>query len=365
VETHAAILDAILTENWITKPVDTDLIQYAVIFFAGLVSVFLFGFARPRVYIPLAAALVVAVTASSAFCFYEGVYVSPVYALLTVVLTSVCMIFARLWQEERRRILVASELAVEMERKERAQADLDVARTIQSSALPKLFPPFGAFGELEIFAEMRPAKDVGGDFYDCFAIDENRFAALVADVSGKGVPAALFMMKAQSVIRSGALSGAPPDAALAAANEELCRDNDTGMFVTAFLAIYDKERGEISFANAGHNPPLVASGRDVRWLGVEKNFVLGAFGGIDYSLQKIPFAGGDALILYSDGVTEMMNGSREMFGEDRLLSLAGNIFAAERSARETADAVSGAAGEFAGGADQSDDVTILVMKKIR
>jgi serine phosphatase RsbU (regulator of sigma subunit)/CHASE2 domain-containing sensor protein len=367
VENHAAIIDVILTENWITKPLNADIIQYAVILSVGFGSAILFGFARPRVYVPLAAALAGGIAGAAAYCFSLGIYITPVYAIVSEAVSSVCMMLVRFLQEERERIRVSSKLALEMERHERAQADLDTARNIQASALTRAFPPFGAFGEMEAFAEMRPAKDVGGDFYDCFAIDDNRLAVLIADVSGKGVPAALFMMKAQSVIRNGTFSGTETSAGaiLAAANDELCRDNDASMFVTVFMAIYDKKDGKLEFANAGHNPPIVTTGREARWLGAERNFVLGAFEGMEFQSQRVSFGEGDALVLYTDGVTESMNESSELFGDDRLIGLAARIFETDRPAREIVAAIDSEVVSFAGNAQQSDDVTILVLKKNR
>ncbi|MDR1134282.1 MAG: CHASE2 domain-containing protein [Synergistaceae bacterium] len=367
VENHAAVIDAVLTENWITEPLGAGMIQYAIILSVAFVSAVMFGFARPRVYVPLAAVLAGGIAGASAWCFSAGVYITPVYALVSEALSSVCLMFVRFLQEERGRIRVASRLALEMERRERAQADLNTARNIQASALTRVFPPFGVFGEMEAFAEMRPAKDVGGDFYDCFAIDDNRLAVLIADVSGKGVPAALFMMKAQSVIRNETFSaaGTSAGAILAAANGELCRGNDASMFVTVFMAIYDKKNGKLEFANAGHNPPVVARGRKARWLDSERNFVLGAFEGMDFPSQSVSFGEGDALVLYTDGVTESMNESGELFGDGRLIDLAERIFETDRPAREIVAAIDSEVASFAGNARQSDDVTVLVLKKTR
>ena len=367
VENHAAIIDAILTENWITEPPRAGMIQYAVILSVGFGSALMFGFARPRLYVPFAAALAVGIAGASAYCFSLGIYITPVYALVSEAVSSVCMMPARFLQEERERIRIASKLALEMERRERAQADLNTARNIQASALTRAFPPFGAFGEMEAFAEMRPAKDVGGDFYDCFAIDDNRLAVLIADVSGKGVPAALFMMKAQSVIRNETFAEEEMSAGaiLAAANDELCRGNDASMFVTVFLAIYDKKNGELEFANAGHNPPIAAKGHEARRLGSEGNFVLGAFEGLEFPSQRVAFGEGDALVLYTDGVTESMNESSELFGDDRLIGLAARIFETDRPAREIVAAIDSEVASYAGNAQQSDDVTILVLKKTR
>jgi serine phosphatase RsbU (regulator of sigma subunit)/CHASE2 domain-containing sensor protein len=367
VENHAAIVDAVLTENWITKPLGADAIQYAVILSVGFGSALMFGFARPRVYIPLAGALAGGIAGTAAYCFSRGIYITPVYAVVSEAISSVCMMFVRFLQEERERIRVTSKLAVEMERYERAQADLHTARNIQENALTRAFPPFGVFGEMEAFAKMRPAKDIGGDFYDCFAIDDNRLAVLIADVSGKGVPAALFMMKAQSVIRNETFSGTEMSAGyiLAAANNELCRGNDASMFVTVFMAIYDKKNGKLEFANAGHNPPIAVTGREARRLDVERNFVLGAFEGMEFPSQSVSFGEGDSLVLYTDGVTESMNESSELFGDDRLIGLVARIFETEGPAREIVAAIDSEVASFAGNAQQSDDVTVLVLKKTR
>jgi sigma-B regulation protein RsbU (phosphoserine phosphatase) len=137
------------------------------------------------------------------------------------------------------------------------------------------------------------------------------------------------------------------------------------MFVTVFMAIYDKKNGELEFANAGHNPPVAAAGREARWLEAERNFVLGAFEGLEFPSQRVSFGEGDALVLYTDGVTESMNESGELFGDDRLIGLAARIFETGGPAREIVAAIDSEVSSFAGNAEQSDDVTILVLKKNR
>jgi serine phosphatase RsbU (regulator of sigma subunit)/CHASE2 domain-containing sensor protein len=364
VETHAAVLDAILTGNAITAPPAAPLIQTAAILAAGCFGAVLFGFARPRVYIPIAAALTVSAVAVSCVFFANGVHISPLYAALTFMIIALSLLPIRFIQEERQKFVIASELADERLRAATAQADLDAARRIQAGALTRDFPPYPNFPEVEARASMRPAKEVGGDFYDCFPANDDRLVIAIADVSGKGIPAALFMMKALTIVKSQAMSGALPDAILAAANDLLCRDNDAGMFVTAFVGVYGRRKGAIEFSNAGHNPPLLVRNGAPEYLNMVKNCALGYIEGVEYALQEIPFGEGDAFVLYTDGVTEAMNGSKEQFGEDRLLSLAGEIFKTTLDARASVLAIDSAVASHVGEADQSDDVTILVMKKI-
>ncbi|MDR1509839.1 MAG: SpoIIE family protein phosphatase, partial [Synergistaceae bacterium] len=364
VEIHAAVLDAVLTGNAITVPTAARLIQTAAILAAGIIGAVLFGFAHPRVYIPIAAALTVSAVAVSCVFFARGVHISPVYVTLTFIITAVSLLPIRFIQEERQKAVIAAELADERLQAATAQADLDAARRIQAGALTRDFPPYRNFPEVEAFASMRPAKEVGGDFYDCFPAGGGRLVIAIADVSGKGIPAALFMMKALTIVKSQAASGALPDAILAAANDLLCRDNDAGMFVTAFVGIYDRSKGVMEFSNAGHNPPLIVRNGEAKYLDVVKDCALGYAEGVGYALREIPFGEKDALVLYTDGVTEAMNERRELFGEDRLLSLAGEIFKTEDGARSSVLAIDSAVASHASGAEQSDDVTILVMERV-
>lgn len=242
--------------------------------------------------------------------------------------------------------------------KERIGAELNVARSIQASMLPCIFPPFPERKEFDIYASMNPAKEVGGDFYDFFLVDETHLAMVMADVSGKGVPAALFMVIAKTLIKNYAQLIKEPEAVFTKTNQQLCENNDEGMFVTAFMGILDLETGMLSFVNAGHNAPLIRrAGGDFEWLKMRRGFVLAGMETTVFKTEQIQLAKDDILFAYTDGVTEAMNVKYELFSDQRLL--------------ETINCTKGMAVEemlcyvktevvnFVNGAEQADDITML------
>ena len=216
----------------------------------------------------------------------------------------------------------------------RMDAELNTARAIQESALPRTFPPYPDIPRFDIYASMNAAKQVGGDFYDLFLVgddcgpDSGKLAFVVADVSGKGVPAALFMMEAKTQIRSYVSSGMELGEAIENANRQLCDGNDAGMFVTAWVGVLDYATGHVDYVNAGHNPPLLwAFGGDDqsagwRWLTERSGLPLGLFDGLPYTAHSVDCLPGDQFLLYSDGVTEAMSTGEELYGEARLEELA-------------------------------------------
>ncbi len=250
--------------------------------------------------------------------------------------------------------------------RERVRSELAVARRIQLSALPAVRPPFtGADGgTFALSASMNPAREVGGDFYDFFMVDTTRCAVVVADVSGKGVPAALFMMRAKALLRQLLAEGLPPEQAMARANEGLSADNEENMFVTVWLGVLGTATGELRFANGGHNP-AVYRGADgsVAWLRERSGLLLGGFAGAPYKGFARTMAPGDVLVLYTDGVTEAMDPGQHCYGNDRLEQLVAGLpddVAAEPAA--VVEAVQADVRAFADGAEQADDITILVLR---
>ena len=245
--------------------------------------------------------------------------------------------------------------------RERMAVELSLAATIQSNMLPSTFPPYPNRCDLDIYASMDAAKEVGGDFYDFYLLDEDRFAFLVADVSGKGIPAALFMMRAKMTIKSLAESGADVHVILSKANENLCRENEAGMFVTTWLGIVDMKTGVLSYANAGHNPPLLKRGQGAfEYIKTKPNFILAGMDGVSYRKNELQLLPGDELFLYTDGITEATNKSLELFGESRLLD-ALNL-ASEGTAQSRCNDVKEAIERFVGDAEQFDDITMLSVK---
>ncbi len=253
------------------------------------------------------------------------------------------------------------QLRVTTAAKERIESELDIAREIQMSMVPKMFPPFPDREEMDIFATIRPARQVGGDLYDFFFLDRNRFCFLIGDVSGKGVPASLFMAVAKTLLKANAQSRDQPNLILERANQELCQGNDTCMFVTLFLAILDLSNGRLDYGNSGHNPPvLLRAGRGPELMSMDKNMALGVMEGMSYTSGSIELGPGEAIFLYTDGVTEAVGPGDELFGEARLL--AALDAAGGGDSRNTIAAVSQEVDRFCAGQPQADDITMLMLR---
>lgn len=243
----------------------------------------------------------------------------------------------------------------------RIDRELEFARSIQHSAIPSVFPPYPGHSEFDIYATMDTAKEVGGDFYDFYFVGENRLGFLIADVSGKGIPAAMFMMTAKTIIKGYAESGKPVDEVFTTANEKLCESNDAGMFVTAWMGVLDTVTGKVEFANAGHNPPLVrhADG-GFEYLRSKPCFILAGMDGIKYRKNEFTLAPGDEIYLYTDGVTEATDSENNLYGEERLLALLNSM--GDLSGEEICRAVKADIDAFVGDAPQFDDITMLYLK---
>jgi len=244
--------------------------------------------------------------------------------------------------------------------KERIQSELKVATNIQASLLPRIFPPFPDHPEFDIYASMVPAKEVGGDFYDFFFIDEKNLCFLIADVSDKGVPAALYMMVAKTLLKTEGQRLGEPDKMLSSVNRILASDNETCMFTTVFCAILDITTGEVRFANAGHNPPLIIDSRGVRYLTLKPGLMLGALTETVYTIERLTLKPGDALFLYTDGVTEARNPEQELYGEPQLQKAL--QLAPKEELSEMIHHISIELAQHASGAPQSDDITMLAIR---
>lgn len=243
------------------------------------------------------------------------------------------------------------------------QTDLTVAREIQHAILPRTFRlKMDDADKVDICASMLAAKDVGGDFYDFFPIDDHRIGFTIADVSGKGVPAAIFMAVSRTLIKATGLRDLPSAECVSTVNDILCGESVESMFVTVFYGIYDLKTGTIEFTNAGHNPPfLMHADGSVEQLKTESNLVLGAMEGLSFKSESLQLNSGDALVLYTDGVTEAENKDHDQFGESRLQETLSRMQGAE--SRQIVDTVNAKVKEFADGAPQSDDITQLVIRR--
>ncbi len=243
-------------------------------------------------------------------------------------------------------------------------AELDVAAHIQESTLPSVFPAFPEHKEFDIYALMKPAREVGGDFYDFYLVDENHLIFTIADVSGKGIAASLFMVISKTVMKNLALSLTGKDdlsPLISCTNEQLCKENGVEMFVTAFVGMLELSTGNLSYVNAGHNPPLIYRSNEKRfhYMQVERNFILGGMEGIDYISQQTTLAPGDKLLLYTDGLTEALNESTVMYGEKRLLDFLNNNDTDCITPMKLINDVRKSLREYVGTAEQSDDLTML------
>lgn len=245
--------------------------------------------------------------------------------------------------------------------KEQIENELTVARTIQMSMVPKLFPAPPNTRELEVFAVLEPAKEVGGDLYDFFYIDEHHFCFVIGDVSGKGVPASLFMAVTKTLVQAKAGATVRSHEILYHVNNELCRGNEESMFVTLFCGILDVRTGEVEFSNGGHNKPyLYKREGTLEMLQAPKGIALGVMEEFPFQNQILQLSAKDALVIYTDGVTEAMNQAQELFSEARLeqcIEKTGS-FSAKKLTEEIVKEVKA----FAAGAPQSDDITLLVLR---
>ena len=248
---------------------------------------------------------------------------------------------------------------IDYQKKEAADAqkrksELEIAASIQQSALPDKMPASSCFS---VDASMDPAKEIGGDFYDFFYIDADHFAFLIADVSGKGIPAALFMMKAKILLKNSLSSPGSLADKINAANKNLCANNKASLFVTAFIAVLDTKNGIIEYVNAGHNPPLIKNGNsDYSYLCDEKFLVLGAFDDVCYQSKTVRLSPESGIFLYTDGVTEAQNKKNEFYGETRLQN---RLNENKDGGANLLTVVKEDVALFCQNAEQSDDLTML------
>ncbi len=236
--------------------------------------------------------------------------------------------------------------------------ELDVAAQIQQSLLPTEFP---CTDTLETCATMHPAKDVAGDFYDCIALEQGKIAVAIGDVSGKGMPAALFMAVSRTLLRAAASAGTAPGACLAHVNNLLCEDNDAAMFVTLFYGVLDTATGEFVYANGGHCPPyIIRNEQDGHRVAPTGGMALGVKKDVTYHDAATTLSAGDSLFLYTDGVTEAFDRDGNQFGEQRLTELL--VGGAGLGPKRLLDKAIEEVRRFAGGEDPSDDIACMVLR---
>ncbi|MCR5451434.1 MAG: PP2C family protein-serine/threonine phosphatase, partial [Lachnospiraceae bacterium] len=239
-------------------------------------------------------------------------------------------------------------------------AELSLATRIQESMLPNLFPAFPERPEFDLFASMNPAKEVGGDFYDFFMVDDDHLALVMADVSGKGIPGAMFMMFSKNIIANNVMLGKNPARALADANAAICQNNAEEMFVTVWLGVLEISTGKLTCANGGHEYPFFKLGDEFTLYKDKHGFSVGWFDDSEYTEYEIQLNPGDRLFVYTDGVPEATNGSGEMYGTDRALEVLQRD--KDASCEKLLEDVWQDVGVFVGDAEQFDDLTMLALE---
>jgi len=244
------------------------------------------------------------------------------------------------------------------------QQELDIANVIQTSILPKTFPPFPDRKEFDIYAKMIPAKEVGGDLYDFFLIDKYRLGVVIGDVSGKGIAAALLMAVCKTLIKATSYKGMPADNVLSEVNNIIAEESPSNMFVTVFYGVLDTRSGAFEYSNGGHNPPyLISNDGNVKQLDNIGGLMIGAMKDVPYESNVIMFKPGENLIFYTDGITEAFNKDNEEFSDMRLQNILGgkNLLSTSEVVQYVFDQVQA----FADGVEQSDDITCLALKYLK
>ncbi|OQW71110.1 MAG: cyclic nucleotide-binding protein [Proteobacteria bacterium ST_bin11] len=259
----------------------------------------------------------------------------------------------------------SNEATLDSQRKQLAlqyiKKELEVAKQLQAGMLPLHRPLFPERCDIEVAGIMEPASEIGGDLFDAFFVDEHLLFFSIGDVSGHGIPAALFMARTIGLMRISALSTTRPDHLLERINNQLCEGNDANMFVTLFCGFLDVRSGELTYSNAGHHAPLLVRLSDGRRLPIPKGALVGVISGIKYSAQQVILERGDALICFTDGVTEANSEDGTEFSEDRLLALSANH--ADRSLEELLDIVRREVASFTNHQPLADDCTMLAMRR--
>lgn len=289
--------------------------------------------------------------------FWEAVlfFLLPRSAIL-VGMAFVCITVAK-----RTRHLLEKQ-AADSAARQRIETELNVATQIQADMLPRIFPAFPERREFDIYASMTPAKEVGGDFYDFFLVDRDRLAMVIADVSGKGVPAALFMVIAKTLLKNAVQMGLSPKDALEKVNDQLCENNEAEMFVTVWLGVYEISTGKLTAANAGHEYPAIRrdGGTFELWKD-QHGFVLAGMENVRYREYELELGVGDTLFVYTDGVPEANDEANGLYGTGRMLAALNQR--PDLGAEELLQQVKADIDRFVGAAPQFDDITMLAIQR--
>jgi len=355
VEVHAQLLEQMFDGRYLHRPSAASWLEAALLLIAGIALVFWVPTVRPLVSSALLAAVVAVMVAIGLAAFRAGYLINVAAPAVAAAILFAALLAATLAEADRQRRLLREAQA-------RVAGELEAARRIQMGLLPAPRALFGAEPRFSIDALLEPARTVGGDFYDCFMLDEHRLFFLVGDVSGKGLAASLFMALAKSLLKSIALRGeGDPAAILAAANAEISRDNPESLFVTVFAGVLDARTGRIRFCNAGHEPPLVRQPGEAPMRVMDSGGPpLCVIRGFAYAGSEVALVPRGWLCALTDGVTEAMNARGELYSATRLMRALGQTSSSEPPA--VLAAVREDVRRFAAGAEQSDDVTLVCVR---
>lgn len=365
IDVHAQVVESIHQEYYISRPYWTRPVEIAALAGVGLLFVFVLPLLRPRWGVPLVMATLTAMLGGGVVVFStRQVLLDTTNAGLSGILTGIAMLAATLVLSNAHRKLLAANLQRQREERARLQGELDAARDIQLGLLPKVEGDIAADSRLSLAAYLEPARDVGGDLYDFFMIDEHRLFFAIGDVSGKGLPASLFMAIAKALYKSAVLRDRTEiDEIMAKANEEISRENPNFLFVTLFAGVLDLESGHVDYCNAGHEPPLLFHpGRDgIRSVDGGGGPPVCVMDDFPYMADAVDLEPGQMLLLTTDGVGEAMNGAGELYGNAQVHAVVAGLDAgADATTLRTRlyDDVK----RHAAGAEPSDDITILALR---
>lgn len=356
VELHAQLIEQIFDGSYLTRPVWAAWLELAVLLVGGALLIWLVPAARVRSSVAVAFALLAVIAALGAGGFaVPGLLIDAAWPALGLAALFAALLAATLAEADRQRRQLREAAA-------RAAGELEAARRIQMGLLPDPAALFASQRAFALRAVVHPALSVGGDFYDCFMLDEGLLFFAVADVSGKGMPAALFMALCKTTMKAAMVSsGRDPGAALQIAAGEIARDNPEAFFVTVFAGTLDLASGKLLYSNAGHEPPYVYQGGRLRRLASAPRPPLGVAQSIPFFTESLQLATGDWICAITDGVTEAMNIRGEFYGSARLEKLL-NSLPGSASPSDVAAAVENDVKRFVGEASPSDDLTLLVLR---
>jgi len=369
VEIHAQLLESMLTHSLLHRPHFWDRMEVALVIVTGLLTIFALPYSRPSMagvgFLVMAATVLAATFAS--FVWFQ-VLVAGVYAIVSSTIIFGVMLVWNLVSTEAGRRRLAAELERRRQIEARIDGELSAARSLQMGLLPHKFLGLPERSDVELFATIEPARMVGGDFYDFLLLDSRRLSFAIADVSGKGVPAALFMAMTKEILRSAIskhedaldLAFAEASTKISAASAEMVDEGADMMFVTAFAGILDLSSGQLAYVNAGHDPPFVLRpDAEPRELSGRGGPPLGAVDPLVCPVERLYLQAGDLLLLYTDGATESENKDHGFYGIARLRALLASSH--EANARDLVELVRTDIRQFATGADQADDITLLAL----